>query len=61
MHTFQFYYTILILAIAIFVIAKEWLQAEVVFFGALITLIIGKTITVNEAFAGFSNQGMLTI
>lgn len=60
-HTFQFYYTILILAIAIFVIAKEWLQAEVVFFGALITLIIGKTITVNEAFAGFSNQGMLTI
>ena len=61
MYTFQFYYTIVILAIAIFVIAKEWLQAEVVFFGALITLIIGKTITVNEAFAGFSNQGMLTI
>ncbi len=61
MANFPPYYTAIILFVTVLVIFRGWLQAEIAFFGALILLILGKVITVDEAFAGFSNQGVLTI
>ena len=58
---FQLYYTAVILFLTVLAIFRGWLQTELAFFGALILLILGKVITVDEAFAGFSNQGVLTI
>ncbi|MFZ0389859.1 MAG: SLC13 family permease [Calditrichia bacterium] len=39
----------------------ERLESEIVIFGTLILLMVGQVITVEEAFAGFSNTGVLTI
>ena len=58
---FQLYYTAFILVLTILIIFRGWLQTEIAFLGALILLILGKVITVEEAFAGFSNRGVLTI
>lgn len=61
MVNFPLYYTAFIIILTIVIIFRGWLQTEITFFGALILLILGKVITVDEAFAGFSNQGVLTI
>ena len=61
MANFQLYYTAFILILTIVIIFRSWIQTEIAFFGALVLLILGKVITVDEAFAGFSNQGVLTI
>lgn len=58
---FSFWFTVtVILAMTVFLL-KEWFETELVILSALFLLIIGKVITVNEAFVGFSNEGMLTI
>jgi di/tricarboxylate transporter len=42
-------------------LVKEWLEPELIFFAVLMLLVGGKVITIKEAFAGFSNEGMITI
>ena len=39
----------------------EWAEVEIVLFTALLLMIVAKVLTVEQAFAGFSNQGMLSI
>lgn len=43
------------------VLVLERFEVEQVIFSALMVLLIGKVLTLKEAFAGFSNEGMLTI
>ncbi|MBN2425504.1 MAG: anion permease [Calditrichaceae bacterium] len=40
---------------------KEWIEIELSMFSAVLLLVLGRVITVEEAFSGFSNEGMLTI
>ena len=58
---FQLIYTTVLLLLMSVVLVKEWLDTEITIFSTLILLIIGKVITVKEAFAGFSNVGVLSI
>jgi len=58
---FEFWYTLILLVIMSIALVKEWLEPELIFFAVLMLLIGGKVITIKEAFAGFSNEGMLTI
>ncbi len=58
---FSFWFTLAILVLMTVVLLKEWLETELVLLSALFLLIIGKVVTVKEAFVGFSNEGMLTI
>jgi len=58
---FDLYYTAAVILIMIFALAKEWFNPAMIIFSALLLLLAGKVITVNEAFAGFSNKGMLTV
>lgn len=58
---FAFWYTLGILIIMSIALVKEWMEVEIIIFSALILLLAGQVITVKEAFAGFSNEGMLTI
>ena len=58
---FPLYYTAFLLISMTIVLINEWVEAEVAIFGTLILLLLGNVITVNEAFAGFSNVGVLTI
>ena len=58
---FTLIYTIIILVILIIALAKDLLRPSLLILAALILLIIGKVITVDEGFAGFSNKGLITI
>ena len=59
--SFAFYYTTaLILLMTIFLI-KEWLDVEIVVFSVLLLLLFSKVITIEEAFSGFSNEGMISV
>jgi len=58
---FEFWYTLSLLILMSVLLVKEWLEAELVLFTTLLLLVIGKVVTVKEAFSGFSNEGMLTI
>ena len=58
---FPLYYTAFLLLSMTIVLINEWIEAEVAIFGTLILLLLGNVITVKEAFAGFSNVGVLTI
>ena len=58
---FQFWYTLAIILMMTIVLLKEWFETELTILSALFLLLIGNVVTVNEAFAGFSNEGMLTI
>lgn len=55
------YYTATIIILMSLALVREIVKPPVVVFGALVLLIIGGVITIDEAFAGFSNQGMLTV
>ena len=59
--TFDFYYTIILFVVLTFLLVKEIFPPEISIFAVLLLLLIGKVITVKEAFSGFSNEGMLTI
>lgn len=50
----------LMLAMTILLVS-EWLEVEVTLFSTLILLIAGEVITLEKAFSGFSNPGVLTI
>lgn len=59
--SFEFWFTLILLIIMSAVLVKEWMETEVAIFSTLVLFIIAKVITVKEAFAGFSNEGMLSI
>lgn len=58
---FQIWYTALLLVLMSVMLVKEWFPVELTVFSTLLLLVVAKIITVKEAFAGFSNEGMLTI
>lgn len=45
----------------IIALAREWFHPAGIVFSTLLLLLAGKVITVDEAFVGFSNKGMLTV
>jgi di/tricarboxylate transporter len=58
---FAFYYTAVLLVIMTVLLVKEWLEVELTMFCVLLLLIAARVITLNEAFAGFSNEAMLSV
>ncbi len=61
MQDFTFWYTAIIIIFMTMALIRELLDTEIIIFSALILLILGNVIDFNEAFAGFSNHGMLTV
>src|SRR3990172_322605 len=58
---FAFWYTSLLLVLMTIALVKELFEAEIVVFSTLVLLILGRVISIQDAFIGFSNQGMLTV
>jgi len=61
MYDFQFYYTAVVLILMTIVLVTEIVNTEIAIFSALILLLLAKIITIREAFAGFSNPGVISI
>lgn len=58
---FAFYYTLAVLAVMTVSFVKELVEPDITILTALLLLVIPGVISVKEAFAGFSNHGMLTV
>jgi len=58
---FNFYFSFIVLIALTFVLVKEIVSPEVAIFSALMLFLLTKIITVKEAFAGFSNPGVISI
>jgi di/tricarboxylate transporter len=58
---FAFWYTLVLLVLMTVVLIKEIIDADIAIFSVLLLLVVGRVIDVKEAFAGFSNSGMLTV
>ena len=58
---FETSYTAVLLAVTSILLVKEWVETEIVLFTTLMMLVAGEVITIEDAFAGFSNKGMLTV
>jgi len=58
---FTLIYTIIILVILIIALAKDVFRPSLLILAALLLLIIGDVITIDEGFSGFSNKGMITV
>ncbi len=61
MFDFAFWYTIILLVLMTIVLVKEIFDPDIAIFSVLLLLIVGRVINLKEAFAGFSNSGMLTV
>jgi di/tricarboxylate transporter len=61
MSDFAFWYTLILLILMTVVLVKEMYDPDVAIFSVLLLLIVGRVINIKEAFAGFSNSGMLTV
>lgn len=59
--TFEFIYTFSLLIIMTVLLIKDWISTEIVIFSITLLLLVGNIITLEEAFSGFSNTGVLTI
>src|SRR5512139_16210 len=59
--TFSFYYTSILLVLMTVILIKEWLDVELTLFGILLLLLAARIITIEEAFAGFSSESMLSV
>ncbi len=59
--SFQLIFTAIVMLIMIIALIKELFEPSGIVFTCLLILIIGGVITVDEAFRGFSNKGMLTV
>ena len=59
--SFEFIYTFSLLIIMTVLLIKDWFSTEIVIFSTTLLLLVGKIITIEEAFSGFSNTGVLTI
>ncbi len=58
---FQFWYTLVLLVTMTIFLLREVFETELTLLTFLFLLVLGKVVTVKEAFVGFSNEGMLTI
>lgn len=58
---FSFWYTIIVLTAMTIILVKEIFEPELAIFTALLLLVVGNVIDVQEALAGFSNSGMITV
>lgn len=58
---FEFWYTLVLFVLLTLFLIREIFPPEITIFGALILLLVGEIISIDEAFSGFSNEGMLTI
>ncbi|MBN2012834.1 anion permease [candidate division KSB1 bacterium] len=58
---FAFWYTTIILVIMTILLVRELISPELVIFSAVLLLVVGGIINVDEALGGFSNTGMLTV
>ncbi len=58
---FEFWYTLILLVLMSVALVREWFEPEVIFFSVLLMLMAGNIVDMEEAFSGFSNEGMITI
>ncbi len=58
---FHFWFTSALLVLMTVILVKEWIDIEIVVTTVLLLLIVGKVVTPQEAFSGFSNVGLLSI
>ena len=58
---FEFWYTLVIFLLMVVLIIREIIETEIVMFSTVLLLLIGNVVTIDQAFIGFSNVGMLTI
>ena len=61
MDSFALYFTAALIILMTGLLAFELFNASIIVFSTLLMLIFSDVITVDEAFAGFSNHGMLTV
>lgn len=61
MQGFEFWYTAVLLVLMTAFLVMELFEADIIIFSALLLLVFGGVIDVNEAFEGFSNEAMLTV
>ncbi len=61
MMDFAFLYTSAIIVVMTILLISDLFEPDVVVFAALILLTLGGIITIEEAFSGFANHGMLTV
>lgn len=59
--TFELVLTLIVLVGLVLALSQEHVPAEVVMLVALLVLVVGKVLTIEEALAGFANPAMLTI
>lgn len=59
--TFEMFFTLALLVIAIVLFVTEILRVDVVAFGVLVILMMSGILTTNEALAGFSDKVVMTI
>ncbi len=58
---FTAWYTGSVIALMTIALAREWLRPHITVFSALLLLVFGNIINVDQAFSGFANHGMLTV
>jgi Na+/H+ antiporter NhaD/arsenite permease-like protein len=58
---FQIYFTTAVVLLMTIALIKEISRPSFILFASLLILHLGKVISINEAFSGFSNRGMLTV
>lgn len=59
--TFEAWYVLAILVIAVVLFVTEWLRVDVVALSVVVALMLGGTLSTAEALSGFSNSAVLTI
>jgi hypothetical protein len=57
----QVWFTLTIAALVFWGMVKNWFTPDVLLLGGVIMLALGGIVTPKEAFAGFANEGMLTV
>jgi len=58
---FEMYYTAAVVLLMTVLLVMEVQKPSLILVGALLALHLGGVVTMNDAFAGFSNQGMLAV
>ena len=61
MFDFHFIYTVVLLFLMTILLIRDVFEPDIIMFAVLVLMAVGGVITVEEAFAGFSNTGMLTV
>lgn len=58
---FTFWYTLVLIVVMTIALIREIAGPDVIVFGTLLLCAIGGVVTIEDAFHGFANQGMLTV